>query len=192
MARIFISYATSDRMLADEVSRWLRAEGQVIGVVTSSFIASNWCSAELGIADALGCPLLPLRAEDDVVHPLMPHLQYVDYLADPEQARDRVLQAVRLLDGGERKRLTRAKISLIAVLWSTRATQRVRLPLKTPLVSGTGHSSRPRSTSGSGMPNSRPECATHRTTRLVVFDRQSSVEPGVFHSGEFLSQRRPT
>ncbi len=45
---------------------------------------------------------MPLRAEAGVVHPLMPDLQYADYQADPQQARDRVLQAVRLLqDGGD-------------------------------------------------------------------------------------------
>jgi TIR domain len=128
-ARIFISYATPDRAIADEVSGWLRAAGHmpfldhdlrdgisggedweqrlyrelrevdaVIGVVTLSFLASNWCSAELGIASARGCRLIPLRAEADVVHPLMQRLQDVDYLADPPQARDRVLQTVRLLD----------------------------------------------------------------------------------------------
>jgi WD40 repeat protein/type II secretory pathway predicted ATPase ExeA len=132
VARIFISYASQDRVIADEVSSWLRAAGHepfldhdlragisvgedweqrlyrelrevdaVIGVVTSSSVASNWCSAELGIAGALGCRLMPLRAEAGVVHPLMPRLQYADYQDDPQQARDRVLQAVRLLrDGG--------------------------------------------------------------------------------------------
>jgi type II secretory pathway predicted ATPase ExeA len=131
MARIFISYATPDRAIADEVSSWLREAGHepfldhdlregisvgedweqrlyrelrqvdaVIGVVTSSSVASNWCSAELGIASALGCRLIPLRAETGVVHPLMPRLQYADYQADPQQTRDRVLRAVRLLEDG--------------------------------------------------------------------------------------------
>ncbi|HSZ30722.1 MAG TPA: TIR domain-containing protein, partial [Pseudonocardiaceae bacterium] len=131
MARIFISYATPDRPVADEVVGWLRAAGHepfldhdlrhgisvgedwrqrlyrelrevdaVVGVVTSSFVASNWCSAEVGIADALGCRLMPVRAEAGVVHPLMRDLQYADYQADPGRARDRVLQAVRLLDDG--------------------------------------------------------------------------------------------
>ena len=80
--------------------RELREVDAVIGVVTSSFVTSSWCSAEVGIADALGCRLMPLRAEAGVVHPLMPDLQYADYQVDPEQARDRVLQAVRLLDDG--------------------------------------------------------------------------------------------
>ncbi len=131
VARIFVSYATPDRRVADEVSSWLRAAGHepfldddlrdgisvgedweqrlycelrradaVIGVVTSSFVASNWCSAEVGIAGALGCRLMPLRAEAGVVHPLMSRQHYADYQADPRRARDRVLQAVRLLDDG--------------------------------------------------------------------------------------------
>ncbi|MGB6164392.1 MAG: TIR domain-containing protein [Pseudonocardiaceae bacterium] len=131
MARIFISYATPDRVIADEVSGWLQAAGHelflahdlrngvsvgeewkqrlyrelrevdvVIGVVTSSFVASNWCAAEVGIADALGCRLMPLRVEAGVVHPLMQDLQYAEYQADAQQARDRMLHAVRLLDDG--------------------------------------------------------------------------------------------
>ncbi len=130
MAHIFISYATPDRPIADEVSNWLRASGHepfldheirdginvgeawrqrlyrelrevdaVIGLVTSSLVASTWCSAELGIADALGCRLMPLRAEAGVVHPLMQDLQHADYQAEPQQARERVLQALRLLEG---------------------------------------------------------------------------------------------
>ncbi|MDQ3762669.1 MAG: TIR domain-containing protein [Actinomycetota bacterium] len=131
MARVFISYATPDRPVADELMSWLRAAGHepflahdlrdgvsvgedwkqrlyrelrevdaVIGVVTKFFVASNWCSAEVGIADALGCRLMPLRVEAGVVHPLMQDLQYVDYQDDPEHARDRVLQALRRLEDG--------------------------------------------------------------------------------------------
>jgi hypothetical protein len=131
VARIFISYATPDRPVAEEVVGWLRAAGHepfldhdlrngisvgedwrqrlyrelrevdaVVGVVTSSFVASIWCTAEVGIADALGCRLMPLRAEVGVVHPLLGHLQSVDYLPDSGRARDLVLQAVRLLDDG--------------------------------------------------------------------------------------------
>ncbi|MGH3918548.1 MAG: TIR domain-containing protein, partial [Pseudonocardiaceae bacterium] len=131
VAHIFISYATPDRAIADEVSGWLRAAGHepfldhdlrdgigpgedwkqrlyrelrqvdaVIGVVTTSFVASEWCFAELGIADARGCRLIPLRAEAGVVHPLMQGLQYVDYHADAQQTRNRVLQSVLLLDDG--------------------------------------------------------------------------------------------
>ncbi|MGH3828963.1 MAG: toll/interleukin-1 receptor domain-containing protein [Pseudonocardiaceae bacterium] len=113
MARVFISYATLDRAIADAVLGWLLDAGHepflahslrdgigvgerwkqrlydelrevdaVLGVVTSSFVESNWCSAEVGIADALGCRLIPLRAEAGVVHPLMPDLHYAEYHAD--------------------------------------------------------------------------------------------------------------
>jgi hypothetical protein len=131
VARVFISYATPDRVIADEVLGWLRAAGHqpflahdhrggvgggedwkqrlyrelsaadaVIGVVTESFLSSEWCFAELGIADARGCRLVPLRVEVGVAHPLMRELQYVDYHTDPPGARDRVLRTVGLLDGG--------------------------------------------------------------------------------------------
>jgi hypothetical protein len=83
VAHLFISYATPDRAITDEVSGWLRAAGHelsldhdrrngisvgedweqrlydelrrfdaVIGVVTSSFLASTWCLAELASARA--------------------------------------------------------------------------------------------------------------------------------------------
>ena len=51
--------------------RELRQADAVIGVVTSSFLASTWCAAELGIADARGCRLIPLRVEVGMEHPLM-------------------------------------------------------------------------------------------------------------------------
>jgi type II secretory pathway predicted ATPase ExeA len=41
-----------------------------------------------------------LYAEAGVVHPLLGRLQSVDYLADPQRARARVLEALRLVDGG--------------------------------------------------------------------------------------------
>ncbi|HEX4103083.1 MAG TPA: TIR domain-containing protein [Pseudonocardiaceae bacterium] len=131
VARVFISYATPDRVIADEVCGWLRGAGHepflahdlrggigvgeewkqrlyrelqevdaVVGLVTRSFVSSGWCFAEVGIADSRGCWLMPLRAEADVVHPLMRDLQYTDYHIDPVRARDRVLQALRLAEGG--------------------------------------------------------------------------------------------
>jgi hypothetical protein len=76
VARIFVSYATSDRSTADEVSSWLREAGHetfvdhdlrggiavgeewrerlyrelravdaLVGVVTTSYVASSWCAA---------------------------------------------------------------------------------------------------------------------------------------------------
>ena len=70
--------------------RELREVDAVLGVVTKAFVSSEWCFAELGIADARGCRLIPLRVEVDVEHPLMRNLQYVDYDANGRKARDRV------------------------------------------------------------------------------------------------------
>ena len=84
------------RRLYTELSR----VDAVVSVVTRASIASTWCAAELGIADALGCLLIPLRAADDAHHPLLEHRQYADYHHDPAAARARVLDALRHLDGG--------------------------------------------------------------------------------------------
>jgi hypothetical protein len=108
VARVFISYATPDRAIADEVSSWLRAAGHepflahdlrngtgagegwkqrlydelrevdaVIGVMTSSFAASAWCSVEFGAGDhanhrisptqPLMQPPLPLLTDRDPI-----------------------------------------------------------------------------------------------------------------------------
>ena len=109
VAHLFISYATPDRAIAEEISDWLRDAGHepflahdlregisvgeqwkqrlyrelrqvdtMIAVVTTSFVTSEWCFAEVGIAGSRGCRLMPLRAEANVVHPLMRELQYTE------------------------------------------------------------------------------------------------------------------
>jgi WD40 repeat protein len=80
--------------------RELRVADAVVCVVTGAFVASNWCAAEVGIADSLGCLLLPVRAEAEVVHPLMERLQYADYVASPDAARARLVGVLRGVDGG--------------------------------------------------------------------------------------------
>lgn len=133
VARVFISYATADEAFATEVSEWLRADGHesfldrapvegvqvgedwrerlyaelrqvdaIVCLVSRGFLTSFWCSAEVGIADALGCRILQLRL-DDVVHPLLQRLQYADFAADPDHAREQLLRAVRRLDTGRER-----------------------------------------------------------------------------------------
>lgn len=46
----------------------LRWADTVVCVVTSAYLASSWCTGEIGAAHAQGSRLLPLRAEPDVVH----------------------------------------------------------------------------------------------------------------------------
>jgi hypothetical protein len=48
--------------------RWADA---VVCMITSSYVASVWCAAEVGIARARGSRLLPVRAEPEVLHPLL-------------------------------------------------------------------------------------------------------------------------
>jgi hypothetical protein len=79
--------------------RELRLADAVVCLVTRAYVTSNWCAAEVGIADSLGCLLLPLRAEAGVVHPLMESLQYADYHADPQAAWVRLVGVLRAADG---------------------------------------------------------------------------------------------
>lgn len=80
----------------------LRRADAVLCVVTDAFVASNWCAAEVGIADLLGCRLLPLRVTPGVTHPLMEHLQYTDF-AD-HGVRNRLNHALRQVESGGRTR----------------------------------------------------------------------------------------
>jgi hypothetical protein len=64
--------------------RWADA---VMCVLTSAYITSPWCSAELGIAQSRGNRLLPVRAEPGVRHPLLNSVQYVDMTVDAAGAR---------------------------------------------------------------------------------------------------------
>ena len=103
MARVFLSHASEDRALADEVLAWLTGAGHqvfldrdlragiavgedwrarlferlrwadaVVALVTSAYVASPWCAAEVGIASSRGSRVLPLVAEAGVRHPLLP------------------------------------------------------------------------------------------------------------------------
>jgi hypothetical protein len=51
----------------------------VVCVVTADYRASEWCAAEVGIADVLGCPLLPVRAGPRAESKLLDGLQYTEF-----------------------------------------------------------------------------------------------------------------
>ena len=55
--------------LLHERLRWANA---VVCVVTSAYLDSTWCAAEVGIARSRGSQLLPLCAEPGVAHPGRP------------------------------------------------------------------------------------------------------------------------
>ncbi|MGH3971994.1 MAG: TIR domain-containing protein [Pseudonocardiaceae bacterium] len=75
--------------------RWADA---VVCVVTSAYISSVWCTAEIGIARSRGCRLLPVLTEPGMQHPLLASLQHVDSTKDEAAAREKITQALRLVD----------------------------------------------------------------------------------------------
>jgi energy-coupling factor transporter ATP-binding protein EcfA2 len=81
----------------DKQLRWADA---VVCVVTSAFLASAWCSYEVGYARSRGSRLLPVRAEPGVVHPLLRSHQHADMTGDPGVARAELLAALRRIDTG--------------------------------------------------------------------------------------------
>lgn len=62
--------------------RWADA---VVCVVTSAYISSLWCTAEVGIARSRGCRLLPVLAESGARHPLLASLQHFARCSSVEQ-----------------------------------------------------------------------------------------------------------
>jgi len=77
--------------------RWADA---VVCVVTAAFLRSVWCTAEVGIARSRGSRVLPVLVEAGVAHPLLPTVQHVDAVADPEAARAELVAALARVDAG--------------------------------------------------------------------------------------------
>jgi WD40 repeat protein len=75
--------------------RWADA---TVCVVTTAFVTSAWCIAEVGIARSRGSRLLPVCAEDGVVHPLLQSVQYTDMIRDPATARGTLSEALQRID----------------------------------------------------------------------------------------------
>jgi WD40 repeat protein len=75
--------------------RWADA---VVCVVTSAYLASMWCTAEVSIALARGSRLLPVLAERGVIHPLLKCTQYADLVGDSVVARASLVEALRRID----------------------------------------------------------------------------------------------
>ena len=65
----------------DRLFERLRWTDAVLCVVTSAYLASAWCSAEVGIAVSRGSRVLPVLVEAGVRHPLLSGIQHVDYPA---------------------------------------------------------------------------------------------------------------
>lgn len=75
--------------------RWADA---VVCLITSAYVKSIWCTAELTTAINRGSRLLPMVAESGVRHPLLDGIQLSDYSANPERAKNSLAEALRRLD----------------------------------------------------------------------------------------------
>jgi TIR domain-containing protein/conflict system STAND superfamily ATPase len=75
--------------------RWADA---LLCVLTSAYISSTWCIAEVGIAQSRGSRLLPVRAEPGVTHPLLKAVQHIDLAPDGMVARAKLAEALRRVD----------------------------------------------------------------------------------------------
>jgi hypothetical protein len=75
--------------------RWADA---VVCVLTSAYLASVWCTAELVIAQNRGSRVLPVRAEPGVSHPLLRAVQRADATTDIGVSRAQLAEALRRLD----------------------------------------------------------------------------------------------
>ncbi|MGH3831857.1 MAG: toll/interleukin-1 receptor domain-containing protein [Pseudonocardiaceae bacterium] len=106
VAKVFLSHASGEVALTDEVHRWLIEEGHevfqhqhprdgiltgedweqrlherlhwadaVVCLVTSAYLTSMWCTAEVGAARSRGTRLLPLCAGPRLIHPLLTSTQ---------------------------------------------------------------------------------------------------------------------
>jgi hypothetical protein len=51
--------------------RWVDA---VVCVLTSAYVASTWCTAEVAIAQSRGSRLIPVLTKSGVVHPLLSNI----------------------------------------------------------------------------------------------------------------------
>lgn len=75
--------------------RWADA---VVCVLTSAYLASTWCAAEVGIAQSRGSRLLPVLAEPGIAHPLLTSNRHTDMTRDPVVARAALVEVLRRVD----------------------------------------------------------------------------------------------
>src|SRR3954447_5643261 len=75
--------------------RWADA---MVCVLTSNYLTSVWCTAELAIAQWRGSRVLPVRAEPELDHPLVHSLQHVDMARDAAAARAKLAAELLRVD----------------------------------------------------------------------------------------------
>jgi hypothetical protein len=75
--------------------RWADA---VICLLTSAYISSTWCSAEVGIAQSRASRLLPVQVEPEVGHPLLAGVQVLNLSGDAVAGKTKLAEALRQVD----------------------------------------------------------------------------------------------
>jgi WD40 repeat protein len=75
----------------------LRAADAVVCVLTAAYLDSPWCTAEVGIADALGSRLLPLQVTPGLSSALLADRQYVEF-GPASPWREELAAALRAVD----------------------------------------------------------------------------------------------
>jgi len=83
------------RLRLHERLRWADA---VVCFLTSAYVASTWCTAEVAVAQSRGSRLVPVLAESGVVHPLLSDIQHIDLTQDPTSAPAALDEALRRVD----------------------------------------------------------------------------------------------
>jgi energy-coupling factor transporter ATP-binding protein EcfA2 len=88
------------RLRLHERLRWADA---VVCVLTSSYVASTWCTAEVAIAQSRGSRLIPVLAESGIVHPLLSDVQHIDLIRGLAGVPAALDEALRRLDEALRR-----------------------------------------------------------------------------------------
>jgi WD40 repeat protein len=83
------------RQQLHERLRWANA---VVCVVTSAYLVSEWCTAEVNMALSHGNRLLPVRAEQAITHALLTSVQHTELTSDRDVARAALVEALRRID----------------------------------------------------------------------------------------------
>jgi TIR domain len=76
----------------------LRRADAMVCVVSSAYVASQWCADEITIARNRGITLLPVQAETGVTHPRLASVQHANLTRDPDAVRTSLIEALRLID----------------------------------------------------------------------------------------------
>jgi hypothetical protein len=82
----------------DRLHERLRWADATVAVVTSTYVQSTWCTAEVAIARNRGAVIIPVSFEAGVEHPLLSSVQRLDATTNPTDARNRLVERLYRID----------------------------------------------------------------------------------------------